>query len=109
MRTTRTSGQRRPRRADRVVRSTQGHPPSRARWRTGAETDDMHSTGNSFPVVGIGASAGGLEAFRKLLAALHADTGIAFVLIPHLDPTHESMMVDLLTRDTTMKVAQASE
>jgi two-component system, chemotaxis family, CheB/CheR fusion protein len=67
----------------------------------------MHSTGNSFPVVGIGASAGGLEAFRKLLAALPADTGIAFVLIPHLDPTHESMMVDLLGRDTTMKVAQA--
>jgi len=61
--------------------------------------------GDAFPVVGIGASAGGLEAFRKLLAALPADTGIAFVLISHLDPTHESMMVDLLGRDTTMKVA----
>lgn len=64
---------------------------------------------DTFPVVGIGASAGGLDAFRKLLAALPADTGIAFVLIPHLDPTHESMMVDLLGRDTTMKVAQAAD
>ncbi len=64
---------------------------------------------NGFPVVGIGASAGGLEAFRKLLAALPADTGIAFVLISHLDPTHESMMVDLLSRDTSMKVTQAAE
>lgn len=62
-----------------------------------------------FPVVGIGASAGGLEAFRKLLAALPTDTGIAFVVISHLDPTHESMMVDLLGRDTTMKVTQAAE
>ena len=60
-------------------------------------------------MVGIGASAGGLEAFRKLLAALPADTGIAFVLISHLDPTHESMMVDLLSRDTPMKVTQAAE
>jgi len=41
---------------------------------------------DAFPVVGIGASAGGLEAFRKLLTALPADTGIAFVLISHLDP-----------------------
>jgi two-component system CheB/CheR fusion protein len=64
---------------------------------------------DAFPVVGIGASAGGLEAFRKLLAALPADTGIAFVLISHLDPTHESMMVDLLGRDTTMKVVQAAD
>ena len=62
-----------------------------------------------FPVVGVGASAGGLDAFRKLLAALPADTGIAFVLIPHLDPTHESMMVDLLGRSTSMKVAQATD
>jgi two-component system CheB/CheR fusion protein len=78
------------------VRSTVGDPPSRPRRRAEGETDDMHSTGNSFPVVGIGAAAGGLEAFRKLLAARPADTGIAFVPIAHLDPTHESMMVDLL-------------
>ncbi|HWP69974.1 MAG TPA: chemotaxis protein CheB, partial [Gemmatimonadaceae bacterium] len=48
-----------------------------------------------FPVVGIGASAGGLEAFRQLLAALPPDTGMAFVLVQHLDPRHESRLTDL--------------
>jgi two-component system, chemotaxis family, CheB/CheR fusion protein len=62
-----------------------------------------------FLVVGLGASAGGLEAVRKLLAALPADTGFAFVLIQHLDPSHRSMLVELLARDTTMKVAQAAD
>jgi two-component system, chemotaxis family, CheB/CheR fusion protein len=62
-----------------------------------------------FLVVGLGASAGGLQAVRKLLDVLPADTGMAFVLIQHLDPTHESMMVDLLGRDTKMRVSQAAD
>jgi two-component system, chemotaxis family, CheB/CheR fusion protein len=62
-----------------------------------------------FLVVGIGASAGGLEACRKLLGALPAHTGMAFILIQHLDPTHESMMVDLLAAHTSMVVRQATE
>ena len=60
-------------------------------------------------VVGLGASAGGLEAVRKLLATLPARTGMAFVLIQHLDPTHKSMLVDLLSRDTAMDVLQAAD
>ena len=64
---------------------------------------------NNFPVVGIGASAGGLEAYRKLLEALPADPGIAFVLIPHLDPTHPSMLADLLSAHTGMPVVQAAD
>ena len=60
-------------------------------------------------VVGLGASAGGLEAVRKLLTALPAKTGFAFVLIQHLDPTHHSMMVDLLAHNTMMKVMQAAD
>ena len=59
-----------------------------------------------FPVVALGASAGGLEAFRKFFDALPAGTGMAFVLIQHLDPKHESLMVDLLTSHTAMKVQQ---
>src|SRR5438874_1620983 len=64
---------------------------------------------DSFPVVGLGASAGGLDAARRLLAALPPGTGMAFILIQHLDPTHVSMMVDLLTGHTPMKVEQAAE
>ncbi|MGO9758785.1 MAG: chemotaxis protein CheB [Roseiarcus sp.] len=60
-----------------------------------------------FPVVGIGASAGGLEACRKLVDALPPDAGMAFILVQHLDPTHESMMVDLLAGHTSMAVLQA--
>ena len=62
-----------------------------------------------FLIVGIGASAGGLDAFRKFLDAVPAATGMAFILIQHLDPTHESMMVDLLTSHTSMTVVQASD
>jgi len=60
----------------------------------------------SFPIVGVGASAGGLEAFIELLKALHPKLGMAFVLVPHLDPTHPSAMRELLSRATTMPVLQ---
>ncbi len=62
-----------------------------------------------FPVVGIGASAGGLDAFKQFFNAMPADSGMAFVLIQHLDPTHESLMVDLLSRYTCMKVTQVED
>ena len=58
-------------------------------------------------VVAIGASAGGLEACSALLDALTDTTGLAFILIQHLDPSHESLMVDLLTSHTAMTVVQA--
>ncbi|MFA5123199.1 chemotaxis protein CheB [Zavarzinia sp.] len=58
-------------------------------------------------VVGIGASAGGLEACRKLLDAMPDRPGMALILVQHLDPTHESMLVDLLGSSTTMAVRQA--
>jgi two-component system, chemotaxis family, CheB/CheR fusion protein len=66
-----------------------------------------HAT--SFPVVGIGASAGGLEAFNALLTGLPVDTGMAFVLIQHMDPRHESLLQDLLQRATAMPVIQVSD
>ncbi len=65
------------------------------------------SGGAEFPVVGLGASAGGLDACKKLVAALPAASGMAFILVQHLDPTHESMMVDLLSGHTSMTVRQA--
>jgi len=63
----------------------------------------------AFPIVGIGASAGGLEAFSQLLRALPADTGIAFVLIQHLDPRHESRLSDILSRTTAMPVLTVTD
>ncbi len=64
---------------------------------------------DDFPVVGIGASAGGLEAFSQLLQALPDKTGMAFVLVQHLDPTHHSALVDLLAKVTPMPVLEASD
>ncbi len=60
----------------------------------------------TFPIVGIGASAGGFEAFAEMLNALPADPGMAFVLIQHLDPTHESMLSQLLARKSLLPVTQ---
>jgi two-component system, chemotaxis family, CheB/CheR fusion protein len=57
-----------------------------------------------FPIVAIGASAGGLVACRKLLDALPAANGMAFIIVQHLDPSHDSMMVDLLAGHTSMPV-----
>ena len=60
----------------------------------------------SFPIVGIGASAGGLEAFTQLLKALPVNTGMAFILIQHLDPAHSSFLSQALGKTTSMKVMQ---
>ena len=64
------------------------------------------SPAKSFPIVGIGSSAGGLEAVTTFLKALSPDTGMAFVLIQHMDPTHQSLLDRLLAKDTAMPVAQ---
>ncbi|HEU5379988.1 MAG TPA: chemotaxis protein CheB, partial [Ktedonobacteraceae bacterium] len=69
----------------------------------------MSSKHDSFPIVGIGASAGGLEALRELLHYLPADAGMAYVLVQHLDPTHESLLPDLLARATRMQVHESRE
>src|ERR1700721_472887 len=58
----------------------------------------------SFPVVAIGASAGGLEAYKEFFHALPVDTGIAFVLIQHLDPSHHSMLAEILSKATKIPV-----
>lgn len=63
----------------------------------------------AFPIVGIGASAGGLEAFRRLLSALPVDTGMAYVLVQHLDKQHESILAELLSEATAMDVSEVKE
>jgi two-component system, chemotaxis family, CheB/CheR fusion protein len=60
-----------------------------------------------FPIVGIGASAGGLEAFEAFFRACPSDSGMAFVLVPHLDPGHVSLLTEILQRSTAMPVIEA--
>jgi two-component system CheB/CheR fusion protein len=60
----------------------------------------------AFPVVGIGASAGGLEAFTEFFKAMRPDSGMAFVLIQHLPPDRDSMIAEILSRHTRMRVSQ---
>ncbi len=75
-----------------------------------AATDSYPSRESApFPIVGVGASAGGLEAFTQLLRALPPDTGMAFVLVQHLSPTHESALAEILGRATRMPVMEVND
>ncbi|NOT10412.1 MAG: PAS domain-containing protein [Methylococcaceae bacterium] len=69
-------------------------------------TDSMVS---HFPIVGIGASAGGLEALENFFRHAPSHSGYAFVLVQHLDPHHDSMLTEILQRTTTMPVVEASD
>src|ERR1700685_2846725 len=62
-----------------------------------------------FPIVAIGASAGGLDACRKLLDALPAVNGMAFIIVQHLDTSHHSMVVDLLAGPKSMPALLATD
>lgn len=88
-------------------------PPAPAAPATAAPPETQrrprHRGRTGVPVVGIGASAGGLEAFTQLLGSIPGDTGMAFVLVQHLDPTHESLLSETLARATPMPVAQVGE
>jgi two-component system CheB/CheR fusion protein len=70
----------------------------------GNEADISPPRGHAFPIVGIGASAGGLDAFTQLLKALPHNTGMAFVLVQHLDPHHGSQLPEILAASTSMRV-----
>jgi two-component system CheB/CheR fusion protein len=71
--------------------------------------DQQAARGKPFPIVGIGASAGGYEAFTDLLRHLPKQTGMAFVLVQHLDPNHRSQLTELLSRGTELAVAEAKD
>ena len=89
-------------------RSGNGATTPRPRPRAAPQRAELPDT-TGFPVVGIGASAGGLDAFQKFFDAMPPDSGMAFILIQHLEPKHPSMMVELLAGHTVMKVQHAVE
>jgi two-component system CheB/CheR fusion protein len=84
-------------------------PADRSKPNPAAAERDAESAPATFPIVGVGASAGGLEAFTQLLRHLPTDTNMAFVLVQHLDPKHESHLTELISRVTKMPVSEVTE
>ena len=64
---------------------------------------------NDFPVVGVGASAGGLEAFKRLIRAIPESSGMAFILVQHLEPNHESLLAEILQKSTSIPVEEITD
>jgi two-component system CheB/CheR fusion protein len=62
-----------------------------------------------FPIVGIGASAGGLDAFKKLFSNIPVDSNIAYIVVQHLDPDHKSNLDEILKKFTSLNVIQVME
>src|SRR5262249_1163697 len=82
--------------------------PFRSRKRKAADPKPARGNRDTCPIVGIGASAGGFEAAMELLRSLSPNTGMAFVIVQHLDPHHASRLPNLLGRVTTMPVIEVS-
>src|SRR5215813_3407247 len=84
-----------------------GRKNSRGRAKS---TDDTAERPQNEPLIAaIGASAGGIEAFTELVSSLPADTGMAFVLVQHLDPKHHSILTELLSKKTEMRVTEVTD
>jgi two-component system CheB/CheR fusion protein len=87
------------------MKSNTSKPSLRSKKRA-QKKEPIPSSGAAFPVVAIGASAGGLEAYKEFFRALPVDTGMAFVLIQHLDPSHHSLLAEILSKSTTIPVEE---
>jgi len=79
-----------------------GNPRSSSKEDSSAPSESR----NDLLIAAVGASAGGIEAFTELMSNLATDTGMAFVLVQHLDPEHHSMLTELLSKKTTMRVKE---
>ncbi|MDO8292108.1 MAG: chemotaxis protein CheB [Gallionella sp.] len=77
--------------------------------RAAPEAPQPSQGAHGFSIVGIGASAGGLEAFEQFFRKVPADSGMAFVLVSHLDPSHASILTEILQRTTIMPVVEAQD
>ena len=95
---------------ERKQASSKKQKPARPRPQgTPPKEGGHHSLRAAFPIVGIGASAGGLEALEIFLGKVPKGSGMAFVIVQHLDPTHKGMMAELLQRGTAMQVIQVKD
>ena len=83
--------------------------PKRSPTKKKISTAEITRTDNSFYVVGIGASAGGLEAIERFFENIPENTGVAFIVVSHLDPNHVSIMPELIQKSTKMKLYAAED
>jgi two-component system, chemotaxis family, CheB/CheR fusion protein len=83
-------------------------PKAQSQEKAKNSADALKETYN-FPIVGIGSSAGGLEALELFFSNMAPDTNMAFVIIQHLSPKHKSIMADILMKYTPMKVLQIED
>ena len=90
-------------------RTSPGQPKSKTPTSPNSAEKKRPPKAKPLTIVGIGASAGGLEAFTQLLRNLPANTGMAFVLVQHLDPKHESMLTQILSQRTKMPVNEVKD
>ncbi len=74
-----------------------------------SEVNAGKNSSKPFPVVGIGASAGGLDAYKRFLKAIPENSGMAYILVQHLDPTHESMLPEILAKQTAIPVLEITD
>ena len=88
---------------------TKKQPPSAGTGPTALPAETAPTVAAPCPVVALGASAGGLEAFEQFLRAMPPDSGMGFVLVQHLDPTHPSILTEILRRSTPMTVVEATD
>lgn len=84
--------------------TTKKHPPTTAPSASAKATAKQKNSADKLTIVGIGASAGGLEAMELFFRNMPTDSGMAFVLVTHLDPNHDSLLTEILQRTTTMAV-----
>jgi chemotaxis response regulator CheB len=93
-----------------IVKALTATEPSECRaTETDVQESDPLAIDGLCPIVGIGSSAGGLEAVTQMLQVLPPTTGMGYVLVQHLDPTHESVLAELLAHHTAMPVSQATQ
>jgi two-component system CheB/CheR fusion protein len=83
--------------------------PDKTKSKASLKDISFLSDNSLFPIVGIGASAGGLEAIEQFLANVLENSGMAYIVVQHLDPTHKGMLPELLQRISKMKVSQVKD
>src|SRR5262245_8120818 len=95
--------------AERMDRNSATEPRSDATSSglTGGTPSAQPGENQDFPIVAIGASAGGLDSLEKLFTRLPTNTGMAFIVLQHLSPDFKSLMDELLSRRTSLRIRQA--